>query len=58
MYRYCPSLTNDEDAAYDPQRFGPLPSLEEGEQPLSLGARGLRVRLWVEKGILLALIGE
>lgn len=45
-------------APYDPRRFGPVPSLDDGERPMTLGARGLEVRLWVEKGILFALIGE
>ena len=45
-------------APYDPQRFGPVPNLDDGERPLTLGARGLEVQLWVEKGILVALIRE
>lgn len=43
---------------YDPQRFGPIPNIGRGDAPLELRARGLTVSLWVEKGILLALIRE
>lgn len=45
-------------ANYDPGRFGPIPELGQGEVPLERLARGLRVSLWVEKGILNALIRE
>ena len=45
-------------ARYDPRRFGPLPNLDEGEQPLLLSARGLQVSLWLEKGVLFALVAE
>jgi hypothetical protein len=45
-------------AQYDPDRFGPLPRPERGEAPLQLQAHGLSVQLWVEQGILLALVGE
>ena len=45
-------------ARYDPRRFGPIPNLDEGEQPLLLSARGLQVSLWLEKGVLFALVAE
>jgi hypothetical protein len=46
------------EAAYDPQTFQNLPNLDQGEQPLVLYARGIRVSIWVEKGLLFALAGE
>lgn len=45
-------------AAYDPGRFGPLPDIGAAEVPVEMGARGLSVSLWVEKGLLFALIRE
>ena len=46
------------EAAYDPQTFQNLPNLDEGEQPLVQYARGIRVAIWIEKGLLFALAGE
>ncbi|MGF1548575.1 MAG: hypothetical protein ACFCUG_14745 [Thiotrichales bacterium] len=46
------------EAAYDPQTFHNLPNLDQGEQPLVLYARGIRVAIWIEKGLLFALAGE
>jgi hypothetical protein len=43
---------------YEPDRFGPLPQIEAGQYPLMLTARGLDVAVWVEKGILFALVSE
>ena len=43
---------------YDPQRQGVIPRLGKGEPPLEIDARGLEVRLWMERGILFALVRE
>lgn len=42
------------EAAYDPQRFGPLPALERGESALEVARNGLSIRIWVESGIVMA----
>lgn len=39
---------------YLPTVFGPIPQLEKGEAPLIVYARGIKVMIWVEKGVLLA----
>lgn len=43
---------------YQKERFKDLPSMEEGEEPLVVSARGLRVKIWVERGILFAMTDE
>lgn len=40
---------------YLPDVFGQLPQLEKGESPLVVYARGIKVKIWVEKGLLFAL---
>ena len=35
--------------------FGALPNLEKGEEPLIVYAKGVKVKVWVEKGLLFAL---
>jgi hypothetical protein len=35
--------------------FGPLPVLENGDSPVTVNVRGIRVHIWVEKGLLFAL---
>ena len=40
---------------YDPAVFKALPNLDEGDQPISVFNRGVKVTIWVEKGVLLAL---
>lgn len=40
---------------YDPALFSEIPTLEEGEQPVDITVQGLRVDVWVEKGVLFAL---
>mgnify|MGYP001812365482 FL=1 len=40
---------------YVPAVFGDLPSLEKGEAPLVIYAKGIKVKVWVEKGLLFAL---
>ena len=40
---------------YDPAIFKALPNVDEGEQPISVFSKGVKVTIWVEKGLLLAL---
>ncbi len=44
------------EVAYDPATFGSIPSVERGEAPSELLVKGLRVSLWVEKGLLMVLV--
>ncbi len=41
--------------SYDPEIFSKLPDLDQGEQPVTLFSKGVKVTIWVEKGVLLAL---
>ena len=43
---------------YKPEIFTDLPRLEEGEAPKEAYARGVRVKMWVEKGILFAVTAD
>ena len=38
---------------YDPKTFKDLPDINRGEQPLLLYSRGLQVKIWVEKDVLM-----
>ena len=40
---------------YDPAIFKALPNTDEGEQPISVFSKGVKVTIWTEKGLLLAL---
>ena len=40
---------------YLPDVFGDIPSLENDEAPLVVYAKGIKVKVWVEKGLLFAL---
>jgi hypothetical protein len=40
---------------YDPTIFKSLPNTDEGEQPISVFSNGVKVTIWTEKGLLLAL---
>ena len=40
---------------YDPAVFKQLPRLEDGEPPIDVYVKGLKVRVWVEKGVLFAM---
>lgn len=40
---------------YVPDVFGDIPSLEKGEEPLVVYAKGIKVKVWLEKGLLFAL---
>lgn len=44
------------EVSYNPKIFGKIPELDKGEKPKELVVKGLRVSLWVEKGLLLALV--
>ena len=39
---------------YRTEVFGPLPDIDQQQTPLLVWARGIKVRIWVEKGILFA----
>lgn len=41
---------------YDPDTFKMIPNLDEGQAPLVKFMNGYRVQLWVEKGIVMALV--
>lgn len=41
-------------AAYDRERFGDLPDIGRGQQPLVLEKHGVEVRIWVEQGLVMA----
>lgn len=41
-------------AQYKPRVFGVLPHLEKGEAPAVVHARGIEVRIWVERGLVFA----
>ena len=40
---------------YLPEVFGEIPRLEDGDSPLIVYAKGIKVKVWVEKGVLFAL---
>jgi anti-sigma factor RsiW len=42
------------EAAFDPERFTGLPEAAQGEPPLEIVYRGLRIRVWVESGLVMA----
>ncbi|MEC4726227.1 DUF3379 domain-containing protein [Shewanella sp. D64] len=42
------------EVGYDPKIYGKLPVLSKGQQPLFIEVKGISVRLWVEKGLLMA----
>lgn len=41
-------------AAYDPERFGPMPHIDRQQQPMVLLQQGVEILLWVERGVLIA----
>lgn len=49
------SLQTLYETEYLPDVFGDIPSLEKGEAPLVVYAKGIKVKVWVEKGLLFAL---
>ena len=46
------------EVAYDSEIFGAMPRVDRGEVPRELLLKGLRVSLWVEKGLLMVLVRE
>ncbi len=42
------------EVGYDAELYGELPHIESGEQALEVYVKGIRVLLWVEKGLLMA----
>jgi hypothetical protein len=46
------------EVAYDQATFGSMPSADLGEAPRELHVRGLKVSMWVEKGLLLVLVSD
>ena len=42
------------EVGYDAERYGELPKAESSEQALEIYVRGVRVAIWVEKGLLMA----
>jgi len=42
-------------APYYQSQFSPLPILENNQTPVEAFAKGISVKIWVEKGVLLAL---
>ncbi len=41
-------------AAYDPERFGPLPDINQAQQPVSVVKSGVEIQMWVEQGVVIA----
>jgi hypothetical protein len=46
------------ETSYHPKKFSFLPNIDKGEKPLEHQLQGLRVRLWIEKGLVLASVTE
>lgn len=46
------------EVGYDEQIFKQLPNYDNGEQPVSVWSKGIKVTLWAEMGILFALTEE
>ena len=42
------------EVGYDPKIYGELPMLSQGQQPLFIEVKGISVKIWVEKGLLMA----
>lgn len=38
---------------YDPKLFKQIPNLDKGEEPITTYSRGIKVKLWVERGLLM-----
>ena len=51
--RYGNSVTHYQ-AAFEPGRFGSLPSREAGDEPLVLTRNGVTIEIWVESGVTMA----
>lgn len=46
------------ETSYHPKKFSFLPNVDKGEVPLEHSLQGLRVRLWIERGLVLASVTE
>ena len=46
------------ETSYHPKTFSSLPNVDKGEKPIEHRLQGLRVKLWVEKGLVLASVTE
>lgn len=46
------------ETSYTPETFSFLPDVDKGEEPLERQLKGLRVRLWVEQGLVFASVTE
>ena len=41
-------------AAYDPERFGPLPNISQRQEPLAVVRNGVNIHIWLEQGVVIA----
>ena len=41
-------------AAYDHRRFGPLPDINQQQNPLAVAKNGVNINIWVEQGVVIA----
>lgn len=57
-YARGPGVSTLYEVPFDPARYGNIPSADRGEAPLHLLQQGLNVHLWVESGLLMALVAE
>ncbi|MGB0206341.1 MAG: hypothetical protein ACPF9K_15045 [Neptuniibacter sp.] len=46
------------EVGYDQKLYGDLPMISEGERPQTVMVKGLKVSVWVEKGLLMALVED
>lgn len=46
------------EVGYDEERYGYIPDIDKGETPQELMVKGVKVTLWVEKGLLMALVAD
>ncbi len=44
------------EVSYDKLKYGPLPSLKDGEPAIELQVKGLNVRFWRERGLMMVLV--
>lgn len=43
---------------YEPSIHGAIPNVENNQAPIQISQRGLNIQIWLEKGLLMALVGE
>lgn len=46
------------EVGYDEDKFGRMPDIDKGETPQEIIVKGLKVTMWVEKGLLMALVKD